>query len=39
MEIWNYLRELVPAYRFYLRHHTVSGTETVLYAVPGTNDM
>ena len=34
LDIWNYLRELVPEYRFYLRHHTVVGTETVLYAVP-----
>lgn len=27
------IREIVPEYRFYLRHHNVSGTETVLYAV------
>ena len=38
LDIWNYLRELVPEYRFYLRHHTVVGTETVLYAVLGTED-
>lgn len=36
LDAWNYLRELVPEYHFYLRHHTVVGTETVLYAVPGT---
>lgn len=35
LEIWNYLRTLVPDYRFYLRHHMCSGSETVLYAVPG----
>lgn len=34
MNIWNYLRELVPEYRFYLRHHNADcGTETVLYAI------
>ena len=33
LEIWNYLRELVPEYRFYLRHHTTAGAETVLYAL------
>lgn len=34
LNIWNYLRELVPEYRFYLRHHNSGGgTETVLYAV------
>lgn len=27
------IRQIVPEYRFYLRHHNVSGTETVLYAV------
>lgn len=32
LDIWNYLRELVPEYRFYLRHHNVSAAgETVLY--------
>ena len=36
LDIWNYLRSLVPEYRFYLRHHTVAGDETVLYAVFGT---
>lgn len=35
LNIWNYLRKLVPAYRFYLRHHMFTGTETVLYAIPG----
>nr|WP_325212014.1 FkbM family methyltransferase [uncultured Oscillibacter sp.] len=34
LEIWDYLRKLVPEYRFYLRHHTMAGAETVLYAVP-----
>lgn len=38
LEIWNYLRELVPEYRFYLRHHTVTGGETVLYAVSETEN-
>lgn len=37
LDIWNYLRELVPEYRFYLRHHDANcGTETVLYAVEAT---
>jgi len=34
LNIWNYLRSLVPEYQFYLRHHTVAGDETVLYAIP-----
>lgn len=33
LEIWDYLRGLVPSYRFYLRHHMWSGSETVLYAI------
>lgn len=34
LNIWNYLRKLVPGYQFYLRHHLANaGTETVLYAV------
>lgn len=34
LDLWNYLRELVPEYRFYLRHHSEhSGIETFLYAV------
>ncbi len=33
LDVWGYLRGLVPEYRFYLRHHTISGTETVLYAI------
>lgn len=28
-----YLHTLVPAYRFYVRHHFYGATETVLYAV------
>lgn len=38
LDIWNYLRELVPKYRFYLRHHTVGGAETVLYALHETEN-
>ena len=34
LDVWNYLRSLVPEYQFYLRHHTLAGVETVLYAVP-----
>lgn len=34
LDIWNYLRKLVPEYRFYLRHHVATeGTDTILYAV------
>ena len=34
-EIWNYLRALVPDYRFFLRHHgQYCAAETVLYAIP-----
>lgn len=33
LEISNLLRQMVPDYKFYLRHHNISGTETVLYAV------
>lgn len=34
LDIWNYLRELVPAYRFYLRHHLEhGGIESFFYAV------
>lgn len=34
LEIWDYLRELVPEYRFYLRHHLENaGVESFLYAV------
>lgn len=32
-DIWEYLRDLVPEYRFYLRHHGAAGADTVLYAV------
>lgn len=35
LDIWNYLRSLVPEYKFYLRHHwKFEMSETVLYAVP-----
>lgn len=33
LEIPKLIKEMVPEYRFYLRHHNVSGTETVIYAV------
>ena len=34
IDIWEYLRSLVPEYRFYIRHHTENvGTDTVMYAV------
>ncbi len=34
LNVWNYLRELVPGYRFYLRHHLKSeGIESFLYAI------
>lgn len=34
LDIWNYLKQLVPEYRFYLRHHNQNaGTETVLYCL------
>lgn len=34
LEIWRYLTELVPDYRFYLRHHLKAcGADTVLYAM------
>ena len=38
LNIWDYLRMLVPSYRFYLRHHMWSGSETVLYAIPSDED-
>lgn len=33
IEIPNFIKLLVPEYKFFLRHHNISGTETVLYAV------
>ncbi|MCM1231552.1 MAG: FkbM family methyltransferase [Butyrivibrio sp.] len=33
LEIPKLIKQIVPEYKFYLRHHNVSGTETVLYAV------
>lgn len=34
LEIWKYLKSLVPEYRFYLRHHNQnSGTDTIMYAI------
>lgn len=33
LDIPEYLHELVPQYKFYMRHHNWGGTETVLYAV------
>ena len=32
-EIPLYIKELVPEYKLYIRHHSNAGTETVLYAV------
>lgn len=33
LEIPRLIRQIVPEYKFYLRHHNVAGTETVIYAV------
>lgn len=33
LDIVDYLREIVPDYKFFLRHHNWGATETVLYAV------
>lgn len=33
LEIPRLIREMVPEYKFYLRHHNVAGTETVIYAI------
>ena len=34
LNVWKYLKNLVPEYRFYLRHHSQnSGTDTILYAI------
>lgn len=34
LNIWDYLRKMVPEYHFYLRQHNANdGTDTVLYAV------
>lgn len=39
LAIMDYLHEIVPEYRFWLRHYTSTPLETVLYAaVPGTSD-
>lgn len=32
LDIPNYIKGLVPEYKLYIRHHNISGTETVLYA-------
>ncbi len=34
LRIWQYLKEMQPRYRFFLRHHNWGAAETVLYAVP-----
>ncbi|RSK28615.1 FkbM family methyltransferase [Bacillus sp. HMF5848] len=34
IEIPLYLNEIVPTYKFYLRHYNYGGSETVLYAIP-----
>lgn len=33
IDIYDYITKLVPEYKVYLRHHNISGPETVLYAV------
>lgn len=33
LDIPNYILSIVPEYRLYLRHHNISATETVLYAI------
>lgn len=33
LEIPKLIKQIVPEYKFYLRHHNVAGTETVIYAV------
>ena len=33
LRIWQYLKEMQPRYRFFLRHHNWGAAETVLYAV------
>ena len=34
LNIWKFLKSLVPEYKYYLRHHTqFAGTDTILYAV------
>lgn len=33
LEIPNYILSIVPEYKLYMRHHNISGTETVLYAL------
>jgi hypothetical protein len=34
VEISDFILSVIPNYKLYLRHHNISGTETVLYAVP-----
>ena len=33
LDISNYILSIVPEYQLFLRHHNISGTETVLYAI------
>ena len=33
LDIWHYLRSLVPGYRFYLRNHTLIWDDVILYAI------
>lgn len=33
IEISKYVKELVPTYNIYIRHHGINGTDTVLYAI------
>lgn len=34
LDIPKYILSIVPEYKLYIRHHNISGTETVLYAIP-----
>lgn len=34
VEILYYIHEIVPNYKFYIRHHAYGASETVLYAIP-----
>ena len=37
VEIQKWIHSLVPEYKLYIRHHSFSVNETVLYAIPPTN--
>ncbi|MFI3174418.1 MAG: FkbM family methyltransferase [Bacillota bacterium] len=34
IELFAYIKNLVPEYKFYIRHYSNTQTETVLYAIP-----